>query len=63
MLETAKYMLEFGISPEAEMQLDTIDLNLDWKSLSSVEQRRLLVVSLGSRKKQTYRVIDGRTPV
>ena len=37
MLETARYMLEFGISPEVEMQLDTIDLDLDRESLSSAE--------------------------
>ena len=29
MLETTRYMLEFGISSEADMQLNTIDLDLD----------------------------------
>ena len=50
-LETAKYMLEFGVSPEVEMQLDTVDLDSDWESLSSAEQWRLLTVSLGAKKK------------
>ena len=34
-LETAKYMLEFGVNPEVEMQPDTVDLDSDQESLSS----------------------------
>ena len=37
-LETAKYILEFGVSLEAEMQLDTVDLDLDRELFSFAEQ-------------------------
>ena len=41
MLETARYMLEFGVSPEAETQPNTIYLDLDRESLSSAKQWKL----------------------
>ena len=44
-------MLEFGISPEAGSQPDTVDLDSDQESLSSAEQRRLLTVFPGAKKK------------
>ena len=48
MLEIAKYMLGYGISLEAEMQPDTVDLDSDRESLNSAEQWKLLVASPGS---------------
>ena len=30
MLDIAKYMLGYGVSPEAKMQLDVIELDSDW---------------------------------
>ena len=63
MLETTRYMLEFGVSPEVETQSDVVDLDSDWESPSFAEQQRLLTVSLGAKKKQTYKAIDGRTLV
>ena len=63
MLEIARYMLEFGVSLEAETQSDIVDLDSDQESFSSAEQWRLLAASLGSQKKQTYQAVDGRTPI
>ena len=51
-------MLEFGISVEAEMQPDIVDLDLDWESLSSAKQRRLKAIFPGVKKKTTYRAND-----
>ena len=61
-LETTKYMLEFGVGLEVETQLDTVDLDSDWKSLSSAEQQRLKAVFPGAKKKTTYKTIDGKSP-
>ena len=60
MLDIAWYMLEYGVSLEAETQPDTIDLDSDWESPSSEEQRKLQAMSLGSQKKQTYQALDGK---
>ena len=62
-LDIAKHMLEYGVNPEAEMQLDEVELDLDRGSLSFAEQRKILVASPGSWKKQTYRVLKGRKPI
>ena len=45
------------------MQPNTKDEDSDRESLSSEEQQRLQMVSLDSRKKQTYRAIDEKTPI
>ena len=37
MLDTTRYMLEYGVNLEAEAQPDTIDLDLDRESLSSAK--------------------------
>ena len=61
MLDIAKHMLEYVVS--LEMQPDVVELDSDWESLSSVEQRKTLAVPSGSCKKQTYRVLDGKKQV
>ena len=38
MLDIAKHMLEYGVSPEVEMQPDVVELDLDRESFSSAEQ-------------------------
>ena len=63
MLESAKYCLKHGVSPEAEAQLDVVEIDSERESLSSTEQRKILGVFLGSRKKQTYQSLDGKSPV
>ena len=63
MLEDVRYMLEFDVTSEAEIQLDIVDLDSNRESLSFEEQQRLQTVSSGSRKKQTYRAIDGKAPI
>ena len=63
MLEIARYMLEYGVSPEAETQPDTVGLDSDRESLSSAEQQKLQTVTPGSQKKQTYQALDEKTPV
>ena len=62
-LDIAKHMLEYGISPEVEVQLDVVELDSDRESFSSVEQRKLLTTSPGSQKKQTYQVLERRKPI
>ena len=62
-LDTTRYMLEYGIIPKAKMQSDIVDLDSDRESLSSVEQRKLQAMSPSSWKKQTYRALDGKKPV
>ena len=63
MLEFAKAMLEFDVIPKAEVQLEPKGEDWDWESLSSTKQQRLQTVSPRAKKKQTYRAIDGKTPV
>ena len=36
-LDIAQHMLEYGINPKAKAQPDVIEIDSDWKSLSSVE--------------------------
>ena len=62
-LDIAKHMLEYGDHLEAEVQLDVVGLDLDWESLSSTEQRKILVASPYSWKQQTYWILEGRKPV
>ena len=59
MLESTRMMLEFNVIPKAEAQPNLKDEDLDRESLSSAEQQRLRTMSLGTKKKQTYRAIDG----
>ena len=33
-LDIAKYMLEYGVSPEAEAQPNVVGLDSDWESLN-----------------------------
>ena len=63
MLLSAKVMLQFDITSEAEVQPDTKDEGLERESLRSEEIRRLQMVSPGSRKKSTYRAINDKTPI
>ena len=37
MLESTKYCLEYGVSLEAEVQLDVVEIDLERELLSSVE--------------------------
>ena len=60
MLDIAKHILKYGVSPEAETQLDVVELDSDQESLSFAEQRKILAVSPSSQKKQTYQVFDGK---
>ena len=61
-VEAAKYCMECGISPEAEMQPDVVEIDSDRKSISSTEQRKM-AASPSSRKKFTYRSPKGKLPV
>ena len=63
MLVSTKVMLQFDIASEVEAQSDTMDEDSERESLGSEEIRRLQIVSLGFRKKSTYRAIDGKTPI
>ena len=47
-LELAKHGLEYGVSLEAEAQLDVVEIDSDRKSLSSAEQWKILAASPGS---------------
>ena len=46
-LDIAKHMLEYGISPQAEAQPNVVELDSDRELLSSVEQWKILAISLG----------------
>ena len=63
MLEATRYILEFDVTMEVKMQPNTVDLDSDHESLSFMEQWRLQTVSPGTKKKQTYKAIDKKTPV
>ena len=63
MLVSAKVMLQFEIALEAEAQLDMKDKDLEKELLRSEEIRGLQTMSLGSRKKSTYKAINGKTPI
>ena len=62
-LEVAKQGLEYGVSLEAQAQPDVVEIDSEKESLSSVEQEKILATSPCSRRKQTYRVLEGRKPV
>ena len=62
-LEVARKYLEYGVSPKIVAHPDVVELESERESLNSVEQRRILGVFLGSRRKQTYRSPDGKLPV
>ena len=53
-LHVAKHCFEYGVSLEAEAQPDVVEIDSDRESLSSIEQRKILAASPGSRRKQTY---------
>ena len=40
MLESTKYCLEYGVSPEAETQPDVVEIDSEKESLNSTEQQR-----------------------
>ena len=63
MLESTKYCLEYGFSPKAKVQPDVVEIDLERESLSSTKQQKILGVSPGSWKKQTYRSRNGKSPV
>ena len=63
MLDSARVMLEFDINSETEVQPNMKGKDSERKSLSSEEIQRLQTVSPGSRKKHTYRAIDGKTSI
>ena len=62
-LESTKCYIEYGVNPEAETQLDVVEIDSERESLNSVEQRKILVASLCSRKKFTYQLPKGKSPV
>ena len=62
-IEAAKYCLEYGVSLEAEAELEVVEIDSERESLSSIEQRKILGTSPGSRKKFTYRSPEGKSPV
>ena len=41
-IEIAKECLEHDVGPEAEMQLDVVEIETNRKSLSSAKQRKIL---------------------
>ena len=45
------------------MQLEMKDEDSERELLGSEEIQKLSTMSLGSRKKSTYRVLDGKTPI
>ena len=63
MLESAKYCLEYDVSPEVEAQSDVVEIDSERESLNSVEQWKILGVFPGSQKKQIYQSPDGKLPV
>ena len=62
-LEIIKNYLEYRINPEAETQLDVVEIDSERESLSSAKQQKILVASLGSRRKFTYWSPKGKSPV
>ena len=57
-------MFHFDITLEPEVQLEMEDADSKRESLGSKEIRKLTKVFPGSRRKLTYRVIDGyKTPI
>ena len=62
-LEVPKHCLEYGVGPKAEMQPDVVEIDSKRESLNSVEQRKILATSPGSRKKFTYRSPEEKLPV
>ena len=62
-LESAKCYIEYGINPEVETQPDVVEIDSERELLSSAKQRKILVASLGSRKKFTYWSPEGKSPV
>ena len=53
MLEATQYMLQFDIALEAEAKSDPKGKDLECKSLSFAEIRKLRIVSPGVKKKPT----------
>ena len=62
-LEVAKHCLEYGVGSEVETQPDVVEIDSKRESLSSAEQRKILATSLGSRRKFTYRSLEGKSAV
>ena len=62
-LEVAKKYLEYGVNLETVAQPDVVEIDSEQKPLSSAEQRKILGVSLGSRRKFTYRSLEEKLPV
>ena len=63
MLEVAKRYLEYGVSSEAEAQLDVVEIDSERESLTFIKQRKVLGVSPGSRRKFTYRSPENKSLV
>ena len=62
LLVAAKVMLQFDIAPKPEVQPEMKDEDSERESLGSEEIQKLTKMSPGSRRKSTYRAIDGKTP-
>ena len=57
MLESTKCYIEYGVNP------NVVEIDSKKKSLSSVEQRKILAASPGSKKKFTYQSLEGKSLV
>ena len=62
-IEIAKECLEYGVEPEAETQLDVVEIESNRESLTSAEQQKILRASPGSKRKYTYRSPKRKSPV
>ena len=62
-LEVAKKYLEYGVNPKTVGHPDVVELDSKRKSLTSIEQWKILEGSPNSMKKWTYRSPKGKPPV
>ena len=60
-LEVVKKYLEYGVSPDTIA--DVVEIDSKRESLTSIEQHKILGVSLSPRKKWTYQSPEGKMPV
>ena len=63
MLVAAKFMLQFDIVPELEVQPKMKDSDSERESLGFEKIQKLSAMSPSSKKKSTYRALDGNTPI
>ena len=62
-LEVARKYLELGITPDAVGHPDVVEIDSERELLSPREQQRILEGSPSSRKKYSYRSLEGKLPM